>query len=363
MEQTALANRTQPTGMERVKNYMLSTEVKQRFSEMMGREGIYYLNQVMILVANSDQLQKCEPASILISAMRAASLKLSVDQGQGQAWIIPYRNNRRGGIMEAQFQIGYKGVYELAMRTGLYRFINVIDIWEGEAVGEDRMTGMHKIGGKRTGDHVIGRMLYFELLSGFKKTFYMTVEEIAEHAEHYSPDNYRNPRSKWNDPHERPKMERKTVLSNGLRKWGRFNQSDLDMLDAVENERGVFEVVMPEEDEVTPPSAPVYSEGEILNKMGYDTPQETEPRPAQPAPIADIRRQNWKPNYPPEDTAFSMKDSKGTLYCEMSTADLSYHVNGYIKMIKAKPDDTTLIDKRDICKALMEATPAQDKLL
>lgn len=225
----SLAQREE-TGIARVRNYMMSTEVKERFSEMMGRNGIYYLNQVLILVGNNDELQKCEPKSILISAMRAASLKLSVDPGQGQAWIIPYKG-------KATFQLGYRGVYELAMRTNLYRFINVIDIFEGEEIIENRMTGMHSLGGKRTGNRIIAYMLYFQLLSGFEKTFVMTVEEIASHAKRYSQA-YNNPRSKWNDPDERVKMERKTVLVNGLRKWGRFNKDDAHVIDMVETEQG-----------------------------------------------------------------------------------------------------------------------------
>jgi recombination protein RecT len=264
-DQTGLANRPSApeSGMERVKNYILSTEVKERFSEMMGPNGIYYLNQVMILVANSDELQKCTPKSILISAMRAASLRLSVDPGQGQAWIIPYK-----GV--ATFQLGYKGVYELALRTNLYRFINVIDVYEGETVTEDRMTGMHSLGGKRTGNKVISRMLYFKLHSGFEKTFIMTVEEIEAHARHYSQA-YNSPRSKWNDPHERPKMEKKTVMVNGLRRWGRFNQGDADLINEIESEQGyIGRGDIPEENQVTPPlKEPRKSEGEIMSAIGF----------------------------------------------------------------------------------------------
>lgn len=241
---TALARpeERQLAPMARIKNYMLSTEVKKRFSEMMGADGIYYLNQVLIVVANSEQLQRCTPESILISAMRAASLRLSVDPAQGQAWIIPYKG-------KATFQLGYRGIYELAMRTHLYRFIHVSEIYEGEEVSEDRFTGMHSIAGKRAGNKVIAYMLYFELVDGFKKTFVMTVDEIAKHAARYS-QSYSDNRSKWHDPVERPKMEKKTVLSNGLRKWGRFNPDDLETIDQIEESQGW---TVPDYTEVTPP--------------------------------------------------------------------------------------------------------------
>ena len=230
-EQTlALKPERQITPMTRIKNYMLSPEVKERFSDMMGPSGIYYLNQVLIVVANSTTLQQCAPESILISAMRAASLRLSVDPAQGQAWIIPYKG-------KATFQLGYKGVYELAMRTRLYRYINVSEIYDGEKISQDRFTGMHVISGSKLSNKVIAYMLYFELVDGFKKTFVMTVEEIDAHAARYS-QSYNDSRSKWHDPVERPKMEKKTVLSNGLRKWGRFNASDLETINEIEEAQG-----------------------------------------------------------------------------------------------------------------------------
>ena len=227
---------------------------------MMGPNGIYYLNQVMILVANSEDLQKCSPQSILISAMRAASLRLSVDPGQGQAWIIPYKN-------EATFQVGYKGVYELALRTNYYRFINVIDVYEGETITEDRMTGIHHLGGQRKTDNVTHRMLYFQLVNGYEKTFVMSLEEIDQHARHYSRA-YSSPRSKWNDPVERPKMERKTVLVNGLRRWGRFNQDDLATLDQIESEQG-WTGALPTESEITVVPEVKHTEAENMAALGF----------------------------------------------------------------------------------------------
>jgi recombination protein RecT len=355
MENTQLAVKPQEQkGLERVKNYILSPEVKERFADMMGSNGIYYLNQVMILVANSADLQQCNPQSILISAMRAASLKLTVDPAQGQAWIIPYKGT-------ATFQLGYRGVYELAMRTGLYRFINVIDIFEGETVSEDRMTGMHTIGGSRSGARVIGRMLYFELLTGYKKTFYMTVEEIEDHARHYSQA-YGSSRSKWNDPRERPKMERKTVLVNGLRKWGRFNQGDAAIISEIENAQGWIDRDngdFPDEEEVTVVVREPKSEKDIMGALGYD--QKPAPAPAVVETISEIRRKNWRENDPPMDMAFSMKSSDGNLYCEMPISDLGNRFNSMAKTVKANPDDTATADKMAVVKALIAAST--DRLL
>lgn len=282
MTESSLAKQDRPeSGMTRIRDFMLSPEVKQRFTELMGKNALYYLNQVLILVANSKNLQECEPVSILTSAMRAASLKLSVDPAQGQAWIIPYKDNRTG-ITSAEFQLGYRGIYELAMRTNLYRVINVIDIYEGETIVEDRMTGMHSITGKMTKRRVIAYMLYFRLANGFEKTHVMTVEEIDAHARRYSRA-YNQRSSKWNDPIERPKMERKTVLSAGLRKWGRFCSTDSDILDEIESGHEWIDPgdqLFPDEDKVTHLEPVIHSESDNMAALGFGDGQPTQPKPA-----------------------------------------------------------------------------------
>jgi recombination protein RecT len=304
-QSAALAGRRE-TGMQKVRNYMLSPEVKERFTDMMGPEAIYYLNQVLIIVANSEKLQECTPQSILIAAMRAASLKLSLDPGQGQAWIIPY-----AGV--ATYQTGYKGIYELAQRTNLYRFINVFEVYEGETLEENRMTGMHTLKGTRTGNKVLGYCLYFQLVTGFEKTFYMTIAEIENHAEHYSPGNYRNPKSAWNkdDRRERPKMMKKTVLSNGLRKWGRFNKSDLETLNSIENEQGFIDRgELPDESEVTSPITVTKTPEQINQDLGFDPETgEVKLEAAKPEPAA--QPQPEKATQP--DTAQAIKDAAAKL--------------------------------------------------
>ena len=326
-----VAAQHQETDLERVKNYILSPEVKERFADMMGANGIYYLNQVMILVANSTKLQECEPKSILIAAMRAASLKLSVDPSSGQAWIIPYKG-------KATFQLGYKGVYELAQRTNLYRYINVIDIYEGEEVTEDRMTGMHSITGMRkaASSKVIGRMLFFELFSGFKKTFYMTCEEIDKHAAKYS-QGYQQSGSKWHDPTERPKMERKTVLVNGLRKWGRFNPGDSETLDQIEEDQGYLERLneLPEENEVSERVVEVHTESENMAALGFGEPV----KPA--APVIMIDPAVVKAAMTLEQAEATL-NAKGETYGSLDTAKLIFMANSLSKIApdKKTPEQT-----------------------
>lgn len=322
------AQQAQQTAMIRVRNYIMSPEVKERFAEMMGRDGLFYLNQVLTLVVYSEDLQQCEPKSILVAAMRAASLKLSLDPGQGQAWIIPYRVK---GVMTANYQTGYKGIYELAMRTNLYECINTPAIYEGQTVEQDQMTGMHTITGKATSKKVIGWMLYFKLNSGFKKTFYMTVEEIAAHAEKYSPSyHYKN--SKWNDPAERWKMERKTVLSNGLRMWGRFNPDDKDRLDAIEAEKEWTDLdALPDPDEVTP--QPTKTPAQLVAELtGESVPTPTpEPEKAPSTPPAQAPDATPEPEPVTGSVEAWKMDSTGKPYDEMPTPELTGHLNSMSK--------------------------------
>jgi recombination protein RecT len=310
------------TGIERIKNYMMSPEVKERFSDMMGADGIYYLNQVMIVVAGNQDLQKCEPTSILVAAMRAASLKLSVDPARGEAWIIPYSG-------KATFQLGYRGVYELALRTNKYRVINTITVYEGESIIEDRMTGLHSIEGQQTSKKVIAWMLYFELFNGFKKTFVMTVPEIEEHAKHYSQA-YNSTKSKWNDKFERPKMERKTVLVNGLRKWGMFNTGDKDIIESIETDQGWNESV-PEEDTVTvePNELKEKSNDDLMGMLGVETEKKPEsvkePEPT-PEPAHGMTL---------EDAQALHSDTYNKSYGELTDEELNGTKIGLSKMLKS----------------------------
>lgn len=129
-------------------------------------------------------LQKAEPMSVISSAMVAATLDLPVDKNLGYAWIVPY-----GG--KAQFQLGYKGYIQLALRTGQYRNINVIEVYEGELQKWDRLTEEIELDfDEKKSDKVIGYTGYFELINGFKKTVYWSKEEIEKHKKKFSKSDF-----------------------------------------------------------------------------------------------------------------------------------------------------------------------------
>lgn len=331
-----------------IKSYMLSPDVRMRFEEMMGKGASYYLNQVMLVVANSEKLQKCTPQSIFTAAMRAATLRLSVDPGQGQAWIIPY-----AGV--ATFQMGYRGLYELALRTNLYRFINVLEIYEGETIVENRMTGIQGLTGHRKEDgQVWAYMLYFKLTNGYEKTFTMTVEEIEAHARTYAPKAYADPDSAWNknNGRERSKMMKKTVLSNGLRKWGRFNAGDLEIINEIEEEQGWN----------SPESAPLDPD------LAGDGKKEPEKEPTLTKATTDEIRANWPADASMSyETAETIKSRDAVAYVSFAAEELEVIYGNIVAEIKKNglsPDERAQLEmKRDaallIQNAIIKATTPQ----
>lgn len=226
--------------LTKITNYMDAPVVKARFAQIMGERGASnYISSVLIAVADSYALQKCSPASIYTNALRAATLRLSVDPGVGQAYLVPFKGH-------ATLIVGYKGLHDMAVRTNRYRYINVSPIYEGQEVVEDQITGFHSLHGARNGNKVIGWIGAFEMLQkfgGYSKTMYMTIEEIHEHAKQYSKGyDYKDPKtgeytSLWRK--EPAKMERKTVLRLLLRRWGYIDPADVQVLEEIETEEPI----------------------------------------------------------------------------------------------------------------------------
>ena len=269
-EQTAI------TQYSKIKTYMRSEIIRKQFADVVGNHNAgAYISSVLLAVSASDKLQKCTVQSIVISAMRAATLRLSCDPSTGQAHMVPFKN-------VATFIIGYKGIYQMAIRTGKYRFINMIKIYEGETVTENRMTGQHDIqGNKRDASaKITGWMLYFQLTNGFSKTFYMTVPEIHTHAAHYSPS-YNYDTSAWKTNTQ--DMEAKTVLKLGLSKWGYLDPNDVMAMQASDEAVGEG-MSLPDPASIVEVEKPKRSEAEIMRELYGD-----------PDPVIDAKFDEVKP--------------------------------------------------------------------
>ena len=149
-----------------------------------------FIASITSAVATNPALQECEPSSIVAGALVGEALELSPSSVLGEYYLVPFRNSKEG-VTKAQMQIGYKGYLHLAIRSGQYKDIDVFEIHEGEFKGRDKETGKFKFEfieneAERLSKPVIGYMGYFELLNGFRKTLYISKEEMEKHANTYS---------------------------------------------------------------------------------------------------------------------------------------------------------------------------------
>jgi recombination protein RecT len=205
-----------------------SPKIQERLKDMLDNNSAAFCTSIINAINGNSMLQNAEPQSIVKSAMVAAALKLPIDTNLGFAAIVPYKNKDRG--VEAQFQIMYKGLTQLAIRSGQYETINVAEVYEDELDNFDPFTGDVKFKPHtewkmryETDGKVVGYYAYFRLLTGFKKNLYMTKGEVEKHALTYS-QSYKSDKSKgwtssrWSQDFDA--MARKTVLKQLLSKYG-----------------------------------------------------------------------------------------------------------------------------------------------
>ena len=142
-------------------------------------------------VAVNPALQECDPATVLSGALLGESLGLSPSPQLGQYYLVPYEN-RKKGCKDAQFQMGYKGYIQLALRSGCYKRLNVIAVKAGELLRFDPLTEDIELRpipdeDEREKAATIGYLAMFEYLNGFRKTLYWSREKMINHADRYSP--------------------------------------------------------------------------------------------------------------------------------------------------------------------------------
>lgn len=196
-----------------VKSLLNAPTMQARFREILRDRAPQFMSSIVNLVNSDPNLQKCEPMSVIASCMVAATMDLPIDRNLGYAWIIPYKDGKTGRMI-AQFQLGYKGYVQLALRTGQYEKINALPVREGELVEWNPLTEDFKFDpNARKSDRVVGYAGYFRLVNGFQKFVYWTSEEIEEHRKRFAKSGFG-----WQQDYEA--MALKTVLRNMLSKWG-----------------------------------------------------------------------------------------------------------------------------------------------
>ncbi len=215
-ESQLIAYEESKTALAKIKTYAELEEVKRRFINLLGdRDGRAYVESVVIAVSNNEGLQACSAKSIMVSAMRAASLKLSVDPILKQAHLVPFGK-------DATLIIDYHGLVQLSVNTNYYEIApNVFEVYEGEDVKLERFSGKITIEGERVNNRVIGWCGYFKAKNGTERFLYMTNEECDAHGLKYNAGGFNSKRSGWGT--DREKMRRKTVLRQIVSRWGNFS--------------------------------------------------------------------------------------------------------------------------------------------
>lgn len=205
-----------------LKGLLEAPTMRKKFEDVLDKKAPQFLTSLLNLYNGDDYLQKTDPMTVVTSAMVAATLDLPIDKNLGYAWIVPYSG-------KAQFQLGYKGYIQLALRTGQYKSINVIEIHEGELIKWNRLTEELELDLEGAiSDKVIGYCGYFRLLNGFEKTVYWTKTEIEAHKKKFSKSGFG-----WKNDWDA--MAKKTVLRNLLSKWGILS---IDMQTAITEDEG-----------------------------------------------------------------------------------------------------------------------------
>jgi len=206
------------TKVQRTKQIFENDDVKNKLREMLGKKAPGFISSVLSAMNSSDVLKNAEPNSVYMSAMMAASLDLPINANLGLAYIIPYNKKQPDGsyIQVAQFQVGYKGFIQLAIRSGQFLTISAAPIYEGQLIECDPLKGYVFDWNKKESDKIIGYASYFKLLNGMEKTLYMTVEELKGHGGKYSKT-FGNKFGLWNTDFEA--MARKTVIKLLLQRY------------------------------------------------------------------------------------------------------------------------------------------------
>jgi len=230
-----------------MKGYLSDESIKKRFEDVLGKRSGAFINSIINVVGSSKQLLEVarqNPGSVCRAAMRAATVNLAIDPALGHAAIVPYGQ-------EAVFQIMYRGVIQLCIRSGQYQTIHCSEIYRDELKSHNPITGVVtfndpdtfklRYSDKRTDGDVVGHYVYFKLITGFEKSDYMTHAEVMAHARRYSKAyqydvSAGKKASPWStDPIP---MGNKTVLLRCLKRYGVMS---IEMQEMITADRDTFD--------------------------------------------------------------------------------------------------------------------------
>lgn len=241
--------------------YLQNDAVKKQINQVVGgKNGTRFISSIVSAVQNTPALQECTSPSIVNAALLGEALNLSPSPQLGQFYMVPF-DNKKKGCKEAQFQLGYKGYIQLAIRSGYYKKLNVLAIKEGELVRHDPLDEEVEV--NLIDDDILreeaptmGYFAMFEYENGFRKTLYWSKKKMLAHAEKYSFAFYKNGGAKSLELLEQGKipekdmwkyssfwfkdfdgMALKTMLRQLISKWGIMS---IDLQNAIDKDMAVI---------------------------------------------------------------------------------------------------------------------------
>ena len=234
--------------------YLTNDAVKNQINNVIGgKDGTKFISAVVSAVNNNPALQECTNQSILAAALLGESLRLSPSPQLGQYYMVPFNDKVKGKV--AQFQLGYKGYIQLAIRSGQYKKLNVLAIKEGELIRfnpleEEIEVRLIEDEEERENAPTVGYYAMFEYTNGFKKAMYWSKKKMEAHALKYSKG-YQAKKGYTFWEKDFDGMAYKTMLRQLISKWGIMSIDMMSAMDAdmtVINEDGTKEYVDNEPD-------------------------------------------------------------------------------------------------------------------
>lgn len=240
-----------PSTGKMITSYLSNDAVRQSIEKVVsGKNTDRFITSIVSAVQANPLLSACTNQSILSSALMGESLQLPPSPQLGYYYMVPYKNKKKIGdqlveIQEAQFQMGWKGMIQLAIRSGQYKNIVVNEIKEGEIdynpITEEIDLHPIKDPAARANAKTVGYYAAFELVSGFKKEMFSPIEALEAHASKYSKTyqsdkKYGNKRSTWSTNFDA--MAKKTMIRQLLSKWGIMS---VEMQQAYVNDMAVID--------------------------------------------------------------------------------------------------------------------------
>lgn len=191
-----------------------SPDIKGRYEAMLKSKAPGFISSILNTVNSNDELKKIainNPLSIIRATAVAAALDLPIDKNLGFSWVVPYGS-------EAQFQLGYKGYIQLALRTGQYKKINAVPVYQNQYRSWNALTEALEADFGIDGEgEVVGFAVYFELINGFTKLTYWSKKQLLDHGKKYSKT-FNSSYSPWKSNTDA--MCLKTAIKLTLSKWG-----------------------------------------------------------------------------------------------------------------------------------------------